>query len=255
MKLYFAWAENLIHYKLLKECSVSKFLESYYLLWWRSPNLTKWDDLLLDSWAFTAYYKEIQIDIKTYCDYIKNNNIQNYACLDVIWNWEKTAQNQKIMESLWMNPIPTFHVWEKKEFFEEMVNKYPYIWLWWMVPYARNWKIIDWFLSYCFSYIMKNKLKTKCHWRGMTNPKFMKKFPFYSVDSTWRLAPQKFNRMVLFKSGELVWFTSREMRTKFWIDFWKLHYKERNKISIKSYLEFEDYVTKLHQAKGMEYRL
>ena len=227
-------------------------LSSYYLYKWKSPNYT--EDLLLDSGAFTANSQNIEINIDEYISYVKKYKIQNYAWLDVIWDWEKTWKNQMYMESKWLNPIPTFHLWEKKEFFLKMVDKYDYIWLWWMVPHAKNVKLIQSFLDFCFHYISTNKLKTKIHWRWMTNYKIMKKYPFYSVDSTWRLAPQKFNRMILFKNWELSWFTSKEYREKFWIDFSKLHYKERNKISIKAYLQFEEYVTKLHQIKWMEYR-
>lgn len=254
MKLYFAGAENLTHYQLLKECSVNKILQSYFWLKWHKPNYQEWDDILLDSWAFSAKTLWIWIDINEYIEYLKRYKdiVSVYANLDVIWDWEWTDKNQKFMELKWLTPLPTYHMWEPKQYFERLVHNYDYVWIWGLAL-CKNIKNIEIYLNYVFWYTFKNKLKTKFHGWWMTNPRFMKKYPFYSVDSTGWLAPQIYNRMVLFKWWELRWFNSSEARKNWWVDFSKLHYKERNKISIKAYLKFEEYCTKLHQVKGMEY--
>ena len=133
-----------------------------------------------------------------------------------------------------------------------MVEKYDYIWLWWMVPHSTNPKKIEAFLDYCFHYIKKKWLKTKVHWWWMTNPRLMLKYPFYSVDSTSWLSTYKFNRVAFFKNNKLWWY-DREAAKKIWIDFWKLHYLDRWNYTIKAYIELEKYITNIHKAKKMDY--
>ena len=253
MKLYFAWAENNSYQDVLNKMNVKRRLWSFYKLWKWIGRRYDWD-FFLDSWAFSAYSVWAKIDIDEYIVYIKKYNIKQYACLDVIWDAEWTLKNQKYMESKWLNPIPTFHLWEDVSDFKKLLD-YPYIWLWWMVPYAKQPEKIRKFLDYCFNYILKNKLKVKCHGRWMTNPKFMIRYPFYSVDSTGRLAASKFSSIPFFKNGKRIGIDAQNYRKQYGIDFCKLHYLDKTELSIKAYLQLEDYVTKLHQAKGMEYRL
>lgn len=253
MKLYFAWAENLWYWKVLQESNVQRALWTYEKLRRWQWKIYQWD-FFLDSWAFSAFtlWKEINID--DYIQYIKDNNIKLYACLDVIWNAEWTMRNQKYMESKWLKPIPTFHLWEDVAEFKKLLD-YPYIWLWWMVPYARQPERIRKFLDFCFHYILENKLKVKCHWRWMTNPKFMMRYPFYSVDSTGRLAASKFQSIPFFNNWKWTLINWTEYRRLYGVDFCKLHYHEKVKLSIKAYLQLEEYITNLHQVKWMEYRL
>ncbi len=253
MKLYFAGGCNHSYLWVLDKNNVNKRLESFWKLWKWQWEVFKWD-FLLDSWAFSAHTIWAEVNIDEYCDYIKKNNIQNYACLDVIWDAEWTMKNQKYMESKWLHPIPTFHLWEDISDFKKLLE-YPYIWLWWMVPYARQPDKIRRFLDYCFSYILKNKLKVKCHGRWMTNPKLMMRYPFYSVDSTGRLASSKFSSIPFFKNGKRMLIDAQSYRKQYGIDFCKLHYLEKVDLSVKAYLQLEEYCTNLHQVKGMEYRV
>ena len=69
-------------------------------------------------------------------------------------------------------------------------------------------------LDFVFHYVVKNNLKTKFHGWGMTNPEFMKRYPFYSVDSTGWLAGGQFNTLMFFdqKIGKIVSTNSKKLR-------------------------------------------
>lgn len=205
MRLYLAWYRTLKDYSIIDKDLFNEinFLETYIAF---NDKLIKKEYIkykktfFLDSWAFSAYTLWKKIDLKEYSEFIKRNNnyLRIYANLDVIWNAKATLENQKEIESFWLNPLPTYHFWSEIKYFEKYVNEYKYIWIWWLVPYASQPDKIRKLCDYIFNYIFKNKLKTKLHWRWLTNPKIIKKYPFYSVDSTWRIAWWKFNRIMFY---------------------------------------------------------
>lgn len=251
MKLYFAgeWWNNYFNvpqnvlwsYAYIKDFSIYKGRKSF----------------LLDSGAFSANTLWKKINIDDYIKFIKEHkeDITTYACLDVIGDAEWTLKNQKYMEACWLNPMPTFHLWSDIKNFEYLVNNYDYIGLGWTVPYAKDQQKLRRFFDYCFSYVFKHKLKTKFHWWWMTNYKLMVRYPFYTVDSTWWLSWVRFNRFQIYSKWNLIGYTAEEYRKKFKIDFWKLTRWDKLRICYDSYIKLEEYCTKLHQAKGMEYRL
>jgi len=210
---------------------------------------------LLDSWAYTAFTQNKIINIDEYIDFIKKNKkfIWIYANLDVIWNWEATLKNQEYMEKKWLNPLPTYHLWSPIEYFKDMVKKYDYIGLWWMVLYKNKPKKIEQFLDYCFSYILKNWYKTKIHGWGLTNIKLVKKYPFYSIDSTKWLNGWKYNNFMFFEKNTINQKLAIDMRKKLWIDFAKLTNDEKGIWNIREYVKYILYVNKLQKAKKMDY--
>ena len=78
-------------------------------------------DVFLDSGAFSAWTRGVEIDIQKYIEFIKQNQdvITVYANLDVISpgrfsmgtkeSAELTLRNQKIMEQAGLSPLPVFH--------------------------------------------------------------------------------------------------------------------------------------------------
>jgi len=255
MKLYFAWADNKAFYDLLIKNEVSRMLTSYYHTRKSKNEINPGNiDMLLDSWAFTAFTKNAIIDIQEYIRFLQINKSKFilYAWLDVIWDAEATLKNQKILDKTGLKAFPTYHLWSPIKYFHNLVENYDYIWLWWMVPHSANPKKIEAFLDYCFNYIKKHNLKTKIHWWGMTNPRLMLKYPFYSVDSTAWLTPWKFNRIPFFKKWKFNVIDNKKAKN-LWIDFSKIHYMDRYKYSIKAYLELEKYVTNIQKIKKMEY--
>lgn len=156
-------------------------------------------DVFLDSGAFTAWTKRVEIDIQKYIEFIKQNQdvLTVYANLDVISpdrfsmgtkeSAEKTLRNQKIMEEAGLSPLPVFHIGEPFEYFEYYINHYDYIGLGGMVGKPR--RTLDTWLDVVFrQYICDERgyPKVKVHGFGLTSVLLMVKYPWYSVDSaTW----------------------------------------------------------------------
>ena len=260
MKLYLAWYSTWKKYLPKINIPQINYLETYLIF--KNKNMAEEyarskKKRFLDSGAFTAFTLWKKINIQEYIEFIKKNKqfFELYANLDVIGDYKATEKNQKIMENAGLKPLPTYHIWEPREYFEELVDRYDYIWLWGLVPYARQPQKIDSMLNYCFHYIITNKKKIKFHGRWMTNPLFMKKFPFYSVDSTGWLAWWKFKTILFFENGSLKSMNAQKIRSKYWVDWWIKHHENLNSQNIKAIYQYVDYITKLHQAKWMEYRL
>lgn len=163
---------------------------------------------LVDSGAFSAWTKDVVIDVDKYIDWINRNDkfIDLFGQLDAIpgnkddpFSWkdvknsaEKTWLNYLYMRTRVTYPdklLYTFHVGEPKEFLIRALKwkdsdgiHIPYIALGGLVgkskPIRRN------FLNMCFNLIDKYNSTVKIHTFGMTDPTLLEDFPITSADST-----------------------------------------------------------------------
>lgn len=143
--------------------------------------------LFLDSGAYSAFTQDIKIDIDEYIQYIKHNQkyISQYAVLDVIGDAEGTLKNQLYMESKGLNPIPCFHYGDDELYLREYLKQNNYIALGGMVKRPRN--QLEYWLDEIWGRYLTNEdgtAKFKIHGFGMTSVSLMKRYPWYSVDST-----------------------------------------------------------------------
>jgi len=156
--------------------------------------------LFLDSGTFSAWSKGIKIDIQEYINFIKKykNQIDIYSVLDDINDPVKTLKNQKIMESAGLNPLPCYHYGEDKKYLEYYVSKYDYISLGGMVPISK--KYLQLWLDNIFScYICDSSgmPKVKIHGFGMTTFNLMRRYPWYSVDSTTWVISSRMGEIII----------------------------------------------------------
>lgn len=164
--------------------------------------------LFLDSGAFSARTKNIEIDIDSYIAYIKRYEryIDVYANLDVIADAEATWENQEIMEAAGLHPLPVFHVEDDMKYLERCIANYDYFCLGGMAKgYNRSERAS--FIDLCFEQIcdQESRLpKCKIHGFGMTSIDWMWRWPWYSVDSTsWVLTSRMGSVFVpRFKNGK-----------------------------------------------------
>lgn len=145
-------------------------------------------DLFLDSGAFSAWTRGAKIDIQEYIAFIKKyqDSISLYANLDVIGNPEASWENQKIMESAGLKPLPCYHYGEDKKWLIKYLDHYDYIALGGMVRTTSSKKLVLW-LDEAFSKFICDKdglPKVKTHGFGLTSFNLMLRYPWYSVDST-----------------------------------------------------------------------
>tara|TARA_R110001632_G_scaffold229939_3_gene366848 strand:- start:562 stop:1371 length:810 start_codon:yes stop_codon:yes gene_type:complete len=261
MKLYFALSSGEDNKQILNVSKDANILASYFyfnkstrLEQLKKLNVFNTDNFILDSGAFSAYTLNKVIDIQEYIDFIKNNEIKQYANLDDIGNPKQTAKNYEIMLKAGLKPKPVFHTGESLEYLEPLLNT-DYIALGGMVK-ATN--LEEW-LDKVFNFIYKRNPKIKIHGFGMTNLKLVQKYPWFSVDSTSWLAPVAFGRFKRWndKRENFKTFTTDEILknegmfydNKMPADFRNFLIREQ----VKEYLKFEKHVNKREQKTDFSY--
>lgn len=149
-------------------------------------------NIFLDSGAFSAWSKGVKIDIMDYIKFIKENKkyISVYSVLDSIGDAKSTLRNQRIMERNGLKPLPCFHYGEDVSYLKMYLKKYNYISLGGMVPVSSK-DLVVWLDRIFSKHICgpDGMPKVKVHGFGMSSLRLMKRYPWYSVDSTsWVLA-------------------------------------------------------------------
>lgn len=170
--------------------SATNLLESYhYVNKQAKVDLLRQDRqrVFMDSGAFSAFTLGSTIDIQEYCEYIHRNGdiIEVASVLDGIGDPLKTYENQCIMERTGVRPLPCFHFGEDERYLEHYIQNYEYITLGGMVPNTteqnKMWLDRIWSKYLCNE---KGKPKLRVHGFGMTSVSLMKRYPWYSVDSS-----------------------------------------------------------------------
>lgn len=149
--------------------------------------------VFLDSGAFSAFTKGVEVDIRGYCDYIKRNldiieNVDGALCasvLDGIGDPLKTWQNQMAMEQMGVRPLPCFHYGEDERYLEWYIENYDYITLGGMVPISTP-QLFHWLDRIWDKYLTdgSGRPRLKVHGFGLTTQALMERYPWYSVDSS-----------------------------------------------------------------------
>lgn len=171
--------------------------------------LSKQYDVFIDSGAFSAENSGKEINIDDYCKYIIDTGVTTYAGLDVIGNAAKTLENTNYMVNEYgLNPIPTFHMGSSLDDLQELLDgNYHYIALGGLV-FSSN------VVNHCdkvWDYILKNDPNLKVHGFGLTNIELMKRYPWYSVDSSSFKSCKRFGRQgVIWNNFEFKTFDEEE---------------------------------------------
>jgi hypothetical protein len=149
-------------------------------------------DLFLDSGAFTAFTKKVEIDPKRYAQFIKDCNGIWTVCssLDAIGHGDEAArqsyENLKVLEAEGVKVSPVFHVREPDNWMRRYVEEgYPYIFIGGMVPESTGWLMER--LDRLWGEILTNddgSPRVQVHGFGLTDQKLMFRYPWHSVDSS-----------------------------------------------------------------------
>jgi len=254
MRLYFAGAEPIQHLKNLRQNNVKNILVSYFTLGSSRKHLKRYhiknEKLFVDSGAFSAVTLGAEIDIEDYIKFVKENLdiIEIYANLDVIGKDKETYENYLKMKEAGLNPLPVFHQFEDYKYLELYLKECDYVALGGMVGFSPS-KLTP-FLDSSFS-IIKKYWPKKIHGFGLTSTILMKRYPFYSVDSTAWLFPARKGIIKKFDKGSMK--NLDERYTDFYNSSAKnYHYKLG--ISIRAFQKLEKYITDLWKVKGIEWK-
>lgn len=183
------------------------FLESYhYIGSGKQIRLIKEDNrkIFLDSGAFSMFTKGIKIPLEKYVEFIKNNSdiIEVASVMDGIGDPKLTFENQKKLEDMGAEVLPCFHYGEPVSYLEYYLEHYNHITLGGMVPISTP-DLYQW-----LDFIWENYLTDaegypthKVHGFGLTILGLMKRYPWYSVDSTSWVLTGRFGSIYMSKEN------------------------------------------------------
>lgn len=170
--------------------------------------------VFLDSGAFSAKSLGVDIDINTYCDYIKRNldiirvedGVVMASVLDGIGDAELTWKNQIFMEQHGAKPLPCFHFGEPDEYLDWYAQRYPYITIGGLVRTkaqdVMQWLDHIWRLDgpLCDA---QGRPKLKVHAFGVTTISLMERYPWHSVDSSSWIQAASFGSVYTVEHGPI----------------------------------------------------
>lgn len=170
------------------------FLFSYYYCirengkWFEKGDFSG-KNIFLDSGAFSAKNKGIDISIVNYGNFIllHKDSLEYYSNLDVIGDSKQTAKNQERLESIGLSPVPVFHWGEDILILKKLCEQYNYVSIGNTVPIKPKTKLAEQIVS-ALNYVNYNM--TRIHLFGFSSfpGMILLKDYIYSVDSTtWRI--------------------------------------------------------------------
>lgn len=226
MKLYLAgnapWKENGIYDKAILEYK-PYILESFYYIKdnhdWILKMRPYFKDFLLDSGAFTylnGAKTNINWDkyIEEYANFINKHNIDYFIELDidsVVGIKEVERLRYKLEKLTGKQSIPVWHKSRGLEYWKKMTSEYKYVAIGGIVT-----KEIKRTEYHIFNPLLKIATLNKCkvHGLGFTNMEGLKKYKFYSVDSTAWLYGNRGGFIYKFNGKGLDKISPKNMRLK-----------------------------------------
>jgi len=268
MRLYFAGYSA--YHREAKKAGLESILESYltfrnkgkggFVQWHKDRGLLN-KNIFLDSGAFSAWTRNITIDIDKYADFVKKHlpYLKVYANLDVIGDAKATEKNQRYLESKGLKPLATFHIGSPYKKLEQMVKEYDYIALGGLVGVPRPRRIKH--LDKCFRII---RLKSKIHGFGVGDFQLLLRYPFYSVDNTNWILGGRIGAVYNFDKKRLklqsTWYKDKRILDrikkagvyKFFDEKSKAH-RNRTLENAMVFKEVEAFVTRVWEKRGVKY--
>jgi hypothetical protein len=182
-------------------------LESYAYI--RSNSvLRKWVEvnkpILLDSGAYSAFTRCEVIDIVAYGEFLKQHKgrIDYAAGLDVIGDAEGTRKNQEQLDAMGVKTIPCFHCGEPWEYLEHYAANYDFIALGGLMKAGDTNQLRAW-LDQAWTKLVDSDgyAKLKVHGFGLTIMSLVRRYPWFSVDSTSWVKKSRFGQIILDLDG------------------------------------------------------
>jgi len=174
---------------------------------------------LLDSGAFTFMRsKPLNIDweayVKAYAGFIKKNKIEKYFELDIdnIVGLEKVEKLRGILEDI--TGIPSIPVWHKSrglDYWFKMCEDYKYIAIGGIATKEikrTDYKIFNSLLKISY------ERRVKVHGLGFTDSKEIKKYNFYSVDSSNCISGSRYGLVYKFDGSNIFYYSNHNKLKK-----------------------------------------
>jgi hypothetical protein len=231
---------------MIQKCGLCDYvLESFwYIKEWQLSKIKNCKLFLLDSGAFTfmvnSHKKEINWDqyVEEYGKFVKENNIKHFFELDIdsiVGIKEVERLRDKLEKIAGRKCIPVWHKSRGLDYWKRIVKEYDYVAIGGIV--TKEIKSTEYAI---FTYLLDMAKKNNCkvHGLGFTGIEYLKKYHFYSVDSTAWSSGWRFGTLYKFTGKSFKKIKFKNMRIK----------KEEGKnVDIFNYLEwikFQKYADK-----------
>jgi hypothetical protein len=132
-----------------------------------------------DSETMKKYFEDYIAFVNKY-----KSQLLTYVNLDVIFNPEKSWENQKYMESCGLTPLPVYHFGEDQKWLKKYMDEYDYIGIGGLGQDITKDKFIATFGDATFNFIRASKQNIKTHGFAVTSLEVMLRYEWYSTDST-----------------------------------------------------------------------
>lgn len=202
MRIYFAGVDRPSFLPILWENGARNILISYadYRKSFAkfSEHLSNYQfNILLDSGAYSAFTRGIKLDVREYADFLLEFGDWFEHCfnLDVIGDYEASWENQRYLESRGLKPVPVVHYGEEPGLVEQLGKEYDLVALGGMVPMSTR-ELDEWLREVFYGADGNLRNLPKLHGLGLTTKSLLKKYRFYSSDSTGWLVGKKFGRII-----------------------------------------------------------
>lgn len=240
MNLHFAGADNTAPYnKILLEHGAKNRLESYHSLKPKEPS--SGFNLLLDSGGFVARTKGTPISVKDLANYINKHKVKVAFELDTNDRHETEYNRDYLLGMTQATIIPVYHYSDFASgdyaLLDEFIEKFSYISIGGVAGEGLGTKNEKLLYDFIFS---RTQDKVKVHGLGITALRILKRYPFYSVDSTsWLSAARYGNFQSIEDANHAEWLKGNR------------HYLENTTREIQHWLKVEKFVTDLWVEKGV----
>lgn len=210
LAFYMNGDEDYIKYvEPMKFHSQVSVLESFYYINPKSEAvIEQYDDILLDSGAFTLFTSGKKADwdeyVDRYADFINRHHIKHFFELDIdkLVGREKVKQLTKRLEFLTnQQPIPVWHKFRGYEEFETMCDQYKYVAIGGIVSgeiKRQEYKHLAHFIG------VAHDKGCKIHGLGFTKIPLLKYLHWDSVDSTAWLSGNRFGFVYQYRNGDML---------------------------------------------------
>jgi hypothetical protein len=170
-------------------------LPDFEILWDRLVANKVKPSIIFDSGAFTAFSSGKKVDIKEYFEWTQiltlrwgdTANIE-FITLDEIGDPLVSAANFSKLEAWGLNAVPVFGYGEDLEDLRQLLERHDRIAFGGLVPYARNKKILQYWLDRCFQVVMARYKSTgkmpRIHLLGVSGSWIVIRYPIFSCDSS-----------------------------------------------------------------------
>jgi len=143
--------------------------------------------------------KEVKEFIEKYIAFVHKykDRFYGYVNMDIIFDPEKTWENQQYLESCGLDPIPVFHFGEDFSWLKKYMDKYQYIGISGLGADIRKKQYCQSFGDRVFRFLFESGQEFKVHGFAATAFSIMTRYAWTTVDSTTWVKMPAFGRVIV----------------------------------------------------------